>query len=129
MRGTKAIVLRPPEGVAGTVLEVEPPELVADEDVTRPEASVALPPNVVNDLPTRRLRVVGVAVEVPDRMIALDQADELSRLTRAAPDAKAVGIPDLFPGFSVDLDEAEGEEGREEDRDETDGADDVLVVD
>ena len=62
-------------------------------------------------------------------MVSLDQANELSGLSRTAPDAKAVGVPDFFSGFSVDLDEAEGEEGREEDRDEADGADDVLVVD
>ena len=83
----------------------------------------------MNDLAARRPGVVGVAVKVPDWMVSLDQANELPGLSRTAPDAKSVGVPDFFSGFSVDLDEAEGEEGREEDRDEADGADDVLVVD
>ena len=47
----------------------------------------------------------------------------------AAADAESICISDLLPGFTIDFDQAQGEECWEEDGNEPDCADHIFVVD
>ena len=126
---TELNALNWPERVSSTITEVEPAELIADEDISGPEACITLLPYVTDDFASRSITVVGVSVEISYGMIPLNQSDEFSRFAWAAADAESICISDLLPGFTIDFDQAQGEECWEEDGNEPDCADHIFVVD
>ena len=62
-------------------------------------------------------------------MVALNETDKFTRFAWTASEAETVCVPDFFPGFPVNFDEAERQEGWEEYGDEANSSHNVLVVD
>ncbi len=98
------VLAPPPESVARTVLEVEPPELVHHEDVARSEGQVASSPYILHDLLLCRVAIC-VASEVADGVVVNDLPDKFSGLAGPTRHAKAVGTADFLSRFLVYLDQ------------------------
>ena len=103
--GSADVLPLPSEGVAGSVLEVEPAELIHHEDVPGPEESVALPPDVPHDLLVAA-GVVSVAVVVSHRVAAVYPPHQLPGLPVLTGLRQPGGISHRLPVF-VHLDDAQ----------------------